>query len=133
VSAALELANLQILQQDWQGAKSTCIEIMRRYDNEYTQTPDLTPQHQRAVFTGLSQCSYELGDYRLAIDVGLAAVEMNRHFPDGRHYVILSYLATPGMREEAQRCAAQAVMFEAPWDKKHQAKVITQYRHHFLE
>jgi len=58
---------------------------------------------------------------------------MNRYRPGGHRYVVLAYLAIRGMRQEAQRCAAEAVIFEAPWDKEHRAMVKTFYRHHFLE
>jgi hypothetical protein len=49
-----------------------------------------------------------------------------------RQYAVLAYLARANTQREAQRCAAEAVIYEAPWDEEHQATMREFYRQHFL-
>jgi tetratricopeptide (TPR) repeat protein len=138
IDAVLQVARIQILQQDWTAVKATYKEIMLLYDDNGEEkeratptSPGMTPQQQREIYTGMAQCAYELGNYEFAIDFGKAAIAMNRYFPGCHHYVALSYLAT-SHTQEAQQCAAEAVMYEAPWDQEHRAKTKEFYRTHFF-
>ena len=134
IDAVLQVARIQVLQEDWMAVKATYKEIMLLYDEEVeTQTsPGMTPQQHREIYSGMARCAYELGNYDFAIDFGQAAIAMNRYFPGSHHYVALAYLASSNMQREAQQCAAEAVIFEAPWDEDHQAKTKGFYRQHFL-
>lgn len=127
VEACLKVAQIQILQKDWEGAKRTYQDTMQMYPDQQSMTP---PQH-RELFTGMSQCAYELGRHDIAIRLGEAAIEMNRYFPWSHKYVALAYKAS-GDIEKAQEVAAHAVVYETPWDDRHRSEVRQFYREHFL-
>ena len=127
IDALLMIVQIQGLQRDWIGMKSTLRnKILSRYEE------DMTGKHKWETLLDLTRCSYELGEYENAIHFGLGAVNMNRNFPGCRHYVVLAYLASPNKRREAQQCAAEAVIYETPWDEVHHAVTKNLYREHFL-
>ena len=76
-----------------------------------------TPPQWRQVWMGLSRCFYELGAYDKAIDSGMAAIEMNRHFPQVHKYVALAQHASLDY-DAAKAIMTRAVLYEAPWDDK---------------
>jgi hypothetical protein len=76
-----------------------------------------TPPQWRQVWMGFSRCFYEMGVYDRAIDSGMLALEMNRHFPQAHKYIALSQKAT-GDYDAAIATMTRAVLYEAPWDDK---------------
>ena len=126
IQALLLMVQIQGFQSDWIGVKSTLLDILSLYEE------DMTGKHQWEILLDFSRCYYELGEYKDAILSGLDAIAMNRNFPGCRHYVILAYLASPNKHREAQQCAAEAVLYETPWDKLHHAVTKKFYREHFL-
>ena len=75
------------------------------------------------LFMGLSRCYYHLGQYEHAITFGQTAIKMNRHFPGIHEYVALSQFAS-GNAVAATRTSANAVLYEAPWDKGNKTKTF---------
>jgi len=114
VGTALQIANVQILQEDWVGAKRTYKQIMKQYDDGWKMSPDIIPQQRRDIFGGMAQCSYELHEYAVAITVGQASISMNRYYPNSHSPIIQSYLILPDHKHIAQKYAAQAIIYEAP-------------------
>jgi hypothetical protein len=136
VDAALQVAKVQVLQNNWEGVKATYQDILNTYpDQPGSNNNTMTPQQCREIFSGMSRCAYELGKYDIAIDVGLAAITMNRYFPGSHEYVVLACLASPNPQhnQKAELYAAEAVIYEAPWDDQHRAKVKDFFRTHFLQ
>ena len=76
-----------------------------------------TPPQWRQVWMGFSRCFYEMGVYDKAIHSGMAALDMNRHFPQAHKYVALSQKAC-GDYDAAKATMTRAVLYEAPWDNK---------------
>jgi len=128
ISALLKVANIMVLQEDWQLAMMTFQNIMHLYPED----GQCEPVQQFDVFFGLSRCFYECRHYKAAIEFGLEAIAINPYLPGSREYVVLAYLAM-GKQQKAQQCAAEAVIYEAPWDEEHQAKMRDFYRQHFLK
>ena len=79
----------------------------------------------------MSRYRFEVGQYKGAIQLGTTVITMNRNYAGCHQYVVLSYLSIPHMEREAQQCAAEAVIYEAPWDEEHQAVTKDFYRKHF--
>ena len=131
VDAVMEVAMKQKLLNDWSGMYLTLIDILCLYQGEREYSPGMTWQQQHDIFTHLSRCCYELGDYETAIERGLDAISMCRIFPDCHKYVVLAYLATSN-HEAAQQRAADAVIYEVPWDEEHRALTLAFYREHFM-
>ena len=78
------------------------------------------------MFMGMSRCMYHLKNYEFAIQLGEAAIEMNRHFPQVHKYVALSQKAS-GDIEGAIRTMARAVNYETPWDEANRKVVLAMY------
>eukprot|EP00597_Dinobryon_sp_UTEXLB2267_P000607 CAMPEP_0170065584 /NCGR_PEP_ID=MMETSP0019_2-20121128/5615_1 /TAXON_ID=98059 /ORGANISM="Dinobryon sp., Strain UTEXLB2267" /LENGTH=225 /DNA_ID=CAMNT_0010272487 /DNA_START=334 /DNA_END=1012 /DNA_ORIENTATION=+ len=76
----------------------------------------------RQMYSNLSRCLYELGEYKPAIEVGEKVIQMNRHYEGSYIYVALSYKAL-GLLTEAARTMQRAEVYETPWDEKNKAKV----------
>ncbi len=66
---------------------------------------------------GFSRCYYELGQYDKAMNAGLMAIEMNRHFPQIHRYVALSQKAS-GDLSSAIKTMKHEVLYEAPWSEE---------------
>jgi tetratricopeptide (TPR) repeat protein len=129
ISAMLKGANIMVLQEDWELAMMTFQNVLHLYPDD----GQCEPLQQFDVFLGLSRCFYECRNYKAAIEFGLEAVTMNPYLPGSRQYVVLAYLAMGNQRRKAEKCAAEAVIYEAPWDEEHQAKMREFYRQHFLK
>lgn len=126
IDAIVQVAQVQVMLEDWESVKATYKGLMMKYgDGSY-----MTPQQQREAFTAMSRCAYELAEYDIAVEFGMAANSMNRYFPDSHKYLVLA-LRQNGNEEEAKRLAAEAVIFETPWDDDHRRKVRDYYREFF--
>jgi len=88
------------------------MEILMKYEQE-----PASPPQWRQVWMGLSRCYYEMGMYDKAIQSGMGALEMNRHFPQAHKYVALSQKAI-GDYDAAKATMSRAVLYEAPWEDK---------------
>jgi tetratricopeptide (TPR) repeat protein len=86
-----------------------------------------TPPQQRKMLMGMSECLYYLGKYKLAIEIGEAAIEMNRYFPQVHKFVALSQKDS-GDLEAAIRTMGRAVCYETPWDEANKQIVLELYR-----
>lgn len=75
---------------------------------------NLSPPQCRQAFMGIGHCLYEMGRYDEAIDILMASIKMNRHFPHVHTYLALSHLAK-GNCDLAIKTMKQAVLYEAPW------------------
>ena len=133
IDAVLELAEIQVLQRDWAGAKATILNILSCYEKDGMLLQGMTvPQYFRIVVS-LPQCLYELGEYEAAISYGTAAIAIDRNHPGCHRYIILAYLALPNKKyRHALHRAAEAVIYEATWDEEHHAITKDFYREHFL-
>ena len=131
VDAVMLVALAQKLQKDWTGMYSTLVDINCRYEAEREDSPGMTWLQEQEIFTQISRCHYELGEYEAAIETGSDAISIYRVIPDCHHYVALAYLAI-SKKQEAQQCAAEAVIYEAPWAEEQRAFTLTFYREHFL-
>jgi tetratricopeptide (TPR) repeat protein len=80
-----------------------------------TEIEFASPPEQRQVYMGLSRCAYEMQEYDRAIQMGMVALEMNRHFPQAHKYVALAQKAI-GDCDAAKATMTRAVLYEAPWD-----------------
>jgi hypothetical protein len=96
---------------DWEIAIELYKELLMRDQDS------ATPPQFRQVWMGLSRCFYEMGVYELAIHSGMAALEMNRHFPQAHKYVALAQRAS-GDYDAAIATMTRAVLYEAPWEDK---------------
>ncbi len=96
-------------EENWEGA----FEI---YKSIFDQLPSRSPPEQRQVCMGISRCMYEMGKYDRAIEIGQAAIEMNRHFPGVHKYIALAQKAQ-GDHDGARATMTRAVLYETPtWD-----------------
>lgn len=111
INCRLELANIRVEMQDWDTAKTMFQQIM----TDYPKQSMMTPPQQRKVFMGFARCLYEQGHYEGSINLGEAAIEMNRHFPGVHKYVALAYRGQ-GEVKQAQTVMGRAVLYETPWD-----------------
>ena len=93
---------------NWEGA-------IEMYQSVFDESYYRSPAEQREIIMGVSRCFYEIGKYDHAIELGLGAIEMNRHFPQVHKYVALA-LKAKGDIEAARRTMSQAVLYETPWD-----------------
>lgn len=104
------LAYAKIYMNDWSGAveayKKKCEQILSV--GSAIQT--------RKLIMGLCHCHFELGEYDRAIDLGEAALEINRHFASVHKYIALSQEKI-GNIEGAKKTMCRAVLYETPWDK----------------
>ena len=131
IEMMLKVAQIQVLQEDWTGARASFLRILGRYSDNARASAALDILPHWETCSGLSRCLYKLGEYDRAIDLGQIALGVDRHLQDSHKYLTLSYLAIPSMQREAQRCAAEAVIYESPWDKEHRAVTMDVYRRHF--
>jgi hypothetical protein len=99
--------------EDWEGAIELYKDIMRKTEGE-DHNEVATASQWRQVWMGFSRCFYELGMYDNAIGAGMAALEMNRHFPHVHTYVALAQSAS-GDHAKAVKTMKNAVLYEAPW------------------
>ena len=129
ISAMLKAANIMVLQEDWELAMMTFQNVFNLYPDDRQSEP----QQHFDVFLGVTRCYYELGEYEAALQFGLKTISMNPYLPGSRQYVVLAYLAMGNQQRKAEKCAAEAVIYEAPWDEEHQAKMREFYRQHFLK
>ena len=111
IDVYLQIADLQEKMEDWEAAKRTYQFIVM----EFQDVNDFTAPQQRKVFFGSSVCAYHLKNYDVAIDLGEAALQTNRAFPGVHKALALAYKAS-GNIEKARQLAAEAVLYEAPWD-----------------
>jgi tetratricopeptide (TPR) repeat protein len=133
IQGVLQTAQIQVLQEDWIGVKSTLMNSLFMYGKDDPSSPGMVDEQLLEIFMTLSQCFYHLGEYESAIRFGLDAIEINRHFKGSHKYITLAYLATSSSpHREAQQCAAEAVIYEVPWDRHHRAIATNFYREHFL-
>ena len=128
IGVVLKVGQSQRLAKEWEDAKATYMGLFERYITE--NETELTPQQTRELFTSLSECAYQMGDNHLAIQLGKDAIEMNRHFP-WSHKVVALAKKKNGDLEAAKQTAAEAVVYEAPWDEKHKANVQEWYKENF--
>lgn len=85
-----------------------------------------TPPQQRQIVMGASPCFYEMGMYENSIEIGTAALEMNRHFPGVHKYLALSMKAS-GDLDSAIDTMNRAVLYETPWDIKNKLEALNLY------
>ena len=97
-------------------------------DGEYWDHEMATlPEEIHRLFTGISRCSYHLGDYANSIvPFGEGAIFLDRSIRDVHKYVALSHKAL-GNIEAAKKTMARAVLYEAPWDEVQKAKNMKLY------
>lgn len=122
----LKIGQLHRLREDWYSA-------LRTYQDIGTRYPDpamLTESQHGEMLASLTQVAYQLGHYERAIYVGKATVAMNRYCAWSHKYLALAYAAT-GDRTNARQTAAEAVVYETPWDRAHQQQVREWYKEHF--
>jgi len=86
----------------WEAAIALYMEILMKYEQE-----PASPPQWRQVWMGLSRCYYEMGMYDKAIQSGMGALEMNRHFPQAHKYVALSQKQSVIMMLRKQPCRGQ--------------------------
>lgn len=125
VSMILKVGQAQRLAKKWTDAKKTYQELASRWID------DATPPQSREIFTSMSECAYHLGRNDIAIDLGEGAIEMNRYFPWSHKFVALAKKAE-GDLEGAKQVAAEAVIYETPWDEKHKMEVQGWFRENFM-
>jgi tetratricopeptide (TPR) repeat protein len=106
--------------EEWEGARD-----IYKY-KLFGMTQRGTPPQERRMYMGVSRCLYHLGKYEFAIELGEAAIMMNRHFPQVHKYVALSQKAL-GNNEDAVRTMAKAVNYETPWDEVNKKIVHEMY------
>lgn len=70
---------------------------------------------ERELFAQYARCMFEVGQYEKAVDMGSAAIEMNRTYENSHRYVALAQKAA-GDLEGAIETMRQAVVYETPWD-----------------
>jgi len=128
ISMLLKVGEAQRLAGRWKDAKTTYQDLATQYMQEYGV---MTPQQTREMLTSMSESAYQLGRMDMAIDLGEGAIEMNRYFPWSHKFVALAKLAENDL-EGARQTAAEAVIYEAPWDDKHKEKVQQWYRDTFM-
>lgn len=117
----LSMGEAKEAMEDWEGARD-----IYKY-KLFGMTPERgTPPQERRMYMGVSRCLYHLGKYESAIDLGEAAIMMNRHFPQVHKYVALSQKAL-GNNEDAVRTMAKAVNYETPWDEVNKKIVHEMY------
>lgn len=128
VDTLLKVGQAQREAQQWTQAKETYQSLFR----DFAQHADsLSPRQNRELFFCLAECAHHLGHYAMAVDLGQAAIEMNRSYPWCHRRVALAQLAQ-GNRSEAQRIAAEGVLYETPWDEQHQHQVLDWYESCFV-
>ena len=131
ITVALQVANIQVLQEDWHGVKATLGDLMVLYvEGPHAK---MAAEHLSDIFTGMSRCAYKLGEYEVAIKYGKSAIAWNRHFPASHQFLVLAHLESANKQREAQQYAAEAVLFETPWNKEHHDVTKDFYRQHFLK
>lgn len=125
----LTIAEMKEDQEEWDAA----IEIYKwkvmaamEYDDTDTRPLNFTAVDQRRLYMGMSRCMYHKAEYQKAIELGLSAIEMNRHFPQVHKYVALSQKASGDM-DAALRTMARAVHYETPWDDVNKTKCLEMY------
>jgi tetratricopeptide (TPR) repeat protein len=117
----LSMGEAKEAMEDWEGARD-----IYKY-KLFGMTPERgTPPQERRMYMGVSRCLYHLGKYEFAIELGGAAIMMNRHFPQVHKYVALSQKAL-GNNEDAVRTMAKAVNYETPWDEVNKKIVLEMY------
>ena len=117
----LSLAECQESLKTYQSALDSYLKL---WSLEYVQSAfEKSGPSQRKLFMGLGRCYYHLGRYEKSIEIGQTAIAMNRHFPGIHEYVALSQFAS-GDAEAAIRTSANAVLYEAPWDKENKTKTF---------
>jgi tetratricopeptide (TPR) repeat protein len=72
----------------------------------------------RNFYQNLSRCFYHIGDYKMSIQMGDAAVTMNRHYDGVYKYIALSYKGMEYL-DAAIATMRKAKRYETPWDKEH--------------
>lgn len=127
VDLCLKIAQVQILKEDWGDAQDTYQGILRKYPKQ----EQIRAQQERAIYVGFSQCCYQMGEYEMATSLGEGAIEMNRYYPWVHKFVALAYKAQ-GKTDQAKQVAAEAVVYETPWDDTHMKAVRDFYNEHFL-
>ena len=106
----IDQINVHLLMKDWETARICHQELMTEYPQE-----KLSPTQQVQIFTGFSRCLFEEGNFDDCINMGEAALRVNRHSPGVNQYTALAYKAK-GDLEKAQHVIARAILYEAPWD-----------------
>ena len=98
---------------NWEMAADVYKRLLMSEETFFASAPPL----QRRVFMGLCRCFYEMEEYDKAIHSGMAAIEMNRHFPQVHKYVALAQKAI-GDSDAARVSMTRAVLYESPWDER---------------
>ena len=75
-------------------------------------------------YAGYALCDYEVGNYEAAIELGNAALEMNRHIP-GRYIPVAKSYKAIGKMEDAIRTLKTAAFYGKGWDADAYATVCT--------
>jgi len=122
----LKIGQVQRLQKDYEAAKSTYQSLTQQYPD----VSDLTAPQQRELFMAMSETAYHLKGYDVAIGLGEAALLMNRYFPWSHKYVAMAY-REQGNLVKAIQLAAEAVVYESPWDYQHLEQVEEWYQDEF--
>lgn len=116
----LQLGAAQEMEEKWSEALETYRE---NAGTMFVDNTSATPVQHRKVVMGMSRCYYALGQYEMAITVGQAAIEMNRHFPEVHRPVALAQKDS-GDLEGAIVTMKRAMIYETPWDGQNRKKAM---------
>eukprot|EP00979_Chaetoceros_neogracilis_P009827 scaffold2253_cov286-Chaetoceros_neogracile.AAC.2 len=118
------MAECMEMMEDYKGAEDVYkFKVMAAMD---ANGDHITPIQSRKMYMGISRTSYYMGNYFMSIQLGLAAIEMNRCFPQIHKYVALSQKAS-GNVDAAIKTMGRAVNYETPWDEANRKIVIEMY------
>jgi len=118
------MAECMEMMEDYKGAEDVYkFKVMAAMDANHDH---ITPIQSRKMYMGISRTSYYMGKYLISIQLGLAAIEMNRCFPQIHKYVALSQKAS-GNLDAAIKTMGRAVNYETPWDEANRKIVIEMY------
>lgn len=108
INLLIQIGKSYILLSKFEDAKVSFISAFRLCEQHMAK-------ETREICHWLSQVFYELKDYNSAINFGITAVKMNRHYDGVYKYLALAYKEL-GNLKEAIKIMKQAVAYETPWD-----------------
>ena len=111
VDLTLRLGLIQEHAQDYPGAKLTYKLILK----DYPRDDQLNPLQHLLIYMGVSRCLLKEGDLDGAIEMGGAAIQLNRHYPRVHDTIIQAY-QSKGELQEAMNVPTRAALYETPWD-----------------
>ena len=119
IDLTLQIGQIQQNMEDYGGAIRTYQKLIEKYSNEH----DISPTQYLQLYINSCRCLYHRKqqqphqqNYDLAIEMGMTAIEMNRHYPQVHTYVIKSWIGKGGDLNQAYVLACRALMYETPWD-----------------